>query len=234
MYCWWCVVFIYNVQRGAFNIRPFDVTLSSVRSRLIRSIFAIYIFDQSLQNAENSLSNIQPLSLYSPLNVFLASHAILLNTPSPRVAAGQHWLPTEPVLATCLVKYSPGHLSSLEMRLGHSRGLRRQSECWHCLAGRDPGRGWGWWPGRGQLRQSSPSSEALISPAYCEHCDLQSPTLANTRDLTTRRGLGSNSSNLIHWPIVPSKVSAKVCAVCNQRRESVRGRVIVTIEKLCC
>ena len=94
------------------------------------------------------------------------------------------------------------------------------------------GWGWGWWPGRGQLRQSSPSSEALISPAYCEHCDLQSPTLANTRDLTTRRGLGSNSSNLIHWPIVPSKVSAKVCAVCNQRRESVRGRVIVTIEKV--
>ena len=120
-------MFIYNVQRAAFNIRPFDVTLSSVRSRLIRSIFAIYIFDQSLQTAENSLS--KPLSLYSPLNVFLASHAILLNTPSPRVAAGQHWLPTEPVLATCLVKYSPGHLSSLKMRLGHSRGLRRQSEC---------------------------------------------------------------------------------------------------------
>ena len=222
-----CCVYISCAAYTAFNIRPFDVTLSSVRSRLIRSIFAIYIFDQSLQTAENSLS--KPLSLYSPLNVFLASHAILLNTPSPRVAAGQHWLPTEPVLATCLVKYSPGHLSSLEMRLGHSRGLRRQSECWHCLAGR----GWGWWPGRGQLRQSSPSSEALISPAYCEHCDLQSPTLANTRDLTTRRGLGSNSSNLIHWPIVPSKVSAKVCATCSERWKSVRGRVIVTIEKLC-
>ena len=45
------------VQRAAFNIRPFDVTLSSVRSRLIRSIFAIYIFDQSLETAENSLYN---------------------------------------------------------------------------------------------------------------------------------------------------------------------------------
>ena len=44
------------VQRAAFNIL-FDVTLSSVRSRLIRSIFAIYIFDQSLETAENSLYN---------------------------------------------------------------------------------------------------------------------------------------------------------------------------------
>ena len=45
------------VQRAAFNIRPFDVTLSSLRSRLIHSIFAIYIFDQSLETAENSLYN---------------------------------------------------------------------------------------------------------------------------------------------------------------------------------
>ena len=44
------------VQRATFNIL-FDVTLSSVRSRLIRSIFAIYIFDQSLETAENSLYN---------------------------------------------------------------------------------------------------------------------------------------------------------------------------------